>query len=61
MSLASFVTVVFGLAAIGQPTITVNHQKQLFLDDYLIQSSANITRKIHPADKFEGNPVLWPS
>ncbi len=61
MSLASLVTTVIGLAVIGQPAITVNRQKQLFLDDYLVESSTNITRKIHPAEKFEGNPVLWPS
>ena len=61
MSLASLITAVVGLAAMGQPIITVNRQKQLFLDDYLIESSTNITRKIHPARKFEGNPVLWPS
>jgi hypothetical protein len=61
MAYASLVTIVIGLAASGQPAITVDHRKQLFLDDYLIQSSTNITRKVHPAKKFEGNPVLWPS
>ncbi|MBN2270034.1 MAG: hypothetical protein JXN61_05435 [Sedimentisphaerales bacterium] len=60
MSLTSLITAVVGLAAIGQPTITVGRQKQLFLDDYLIESSTNIERRIHPAEKFDGNPVLWP-
>jgi hypothetical protein len=58
MSLASLITAVVGLAAIGQPTITLSRQKQLFLDDYLIESSRNIERRIHPAEKFDGNPVL---
>jgi len=61
MSLASLTTVLVGLAVIGKPCITLDHQKQLFLDDYLIESSKNIKRTIHPANKFEGNPVLWPS
>lgn len=41
--------------------ITVGAKKQLFLDDYLIASQNNLTRRIHPARKFSGNPVLWPS
>jgi hypothetical protein len=33
----------------------------LFLDDYLIASQDNLTRWLHPAEKYPGNPVLWPS
>ncbi len=61
MSLASLITVLVGFAAIGKPCITLDHQRQLFLDDYLIESSKNIKRTIHRANKFDGNPVLWPS
>jgi hypothetical protein len=61
MSLVSFVTALVGLAVIGEPVITVSRQKQLFLDDYLIESSTNIERTIHPVKKYDGNPVLWAS
>jgi len=59
MSLVSLITAVVGFVAIGGPYITLGHQKQLFLDDYLIKSRTNIKRVIHPAQKYEGNPVLW--
>ena len=36
----------------------VDHRKQLFLDDFLIASVANVERVIHPARKYAGNPVL---
>ena len=46
------------LAATGAETpISVGAQKQLFLDDHLIESKTNITRRVHPARKFSGNPV----
>ena len=41
--------------------IVLDGRKQLFLDDYLIQSSRNVTRQIHPARKHPANPVLRPS
>ncbi len=59
MSLVSLIAVVVGFTVIGEPVITVGRQKQLFLDDYLIESRTNIKRVIHPAQKYEGNPVLW--
>jgi len=42
----------------GGPPIAVGSRKQLFLDDYLIARTANISRTIHPAEKFRSNPVL---
>jgi hypothetical protein len=36
----------------------VGPQKQLFLDDYLVASAANIFRRIHPAEKSRSNPVI---
>ena len=44
----------------GQKTIVISGRKQLFLDDYLIASSRNLQRLIHPARKYAFNPVLRP-
>lgn len=41
--------------------IKIGNEEQLFPDDFLIKSSSNIIRKMHPAEKYPGNPVLWPS
>ena len=38
--------------------IEVGPQKQLFLDDYLVASTTNIYRRIHPAEKSTSNPVI---
>src|SRR5438552_15994711 len=38
--------------------ILLDSRKQLFLDDYLISSTTNVTRTIEQAQKFPGNPVL---
>lgn len=40
--------------------LELDGRKQLFLDDYLIESATNVTRRIHPAVKSEKNPVVWP-
>ena len=42
----------------GSGLIEVGAKKQLFLDDYLIASSTNIVRTIHPAEKSKSNPVI---
>jgi len=49
------------LAANADSPIPLTAQKQLFLDDYMIQSTANIERRIQPAEKYQGNPVVWAS
>ena len=59
MSIVSLIAAVVGFAVTAEPVITLSHQKQLFLDDYIIQSRTNIERVIRPAQKYEGNPVLW--
>jgi hypothetical protein len=59
MSLVSLIAAVVGFAVTGGPVITLSHQKQLFLDDYIIESRTNIKRVIQTAQKYEGNPVLW--
>ena len=33
--------------------------KQLFLDDYLVASMTNVKRRVQPAEKYKGNPVIW--
>jgi hypothetical protein len=43
----------------GAP-IAVGSERQLFLDDFLIASMKQVNRVVEPAQKFAGNPVLWP-
>jgi hypothetical protein len=45
----------------GNNTVLIANDEQLFLDDYIIESSSNVTRNMHPGEKYKGNPVLWPS
>jgi hypothetical protein len=40
--------------------IVIDSRKQLFLDDYLIASMTRVERKIEQAQKFAGNPVIFP-
>jgi hypothetical protein len=40
--------------------IVLDSRKQLFLDDYLIASMTRVKRTIEQAQKFPGNPALWP-
>ena len=49
------------LAAQSNPHVVLDSTKQLFLDDWLIESQSNVTRRIHEARKSPDNPVLWPS
>src|SRR5438477_4877704 len=60
MSLCQFFSVPVFLCAEspGSATIEVGPQKQLFLDDYLVASTTNIFRRIHPAEKSRSNPVI---
>lgn len=52
---------VIGLAAgAAAEPVPLGAAKHLFLDDHLVASMENVTRTIHPAVKYEGNPVLWP-
>ena len=41
--------------------ITLDSTHQLFLDDYLIASINGAKRTVMQAEKFDGNPVLWPT
>src|SRR6476620_6079 len=42
----------------GNAPIEVGPQKQLFLDDYLVASTTNVFRRMHPAEKSRSNPVI---
>ncbi|MHC4400875.1 MAG: hypothetical protein ACYTG0_14455 [Planctomycetota bacterium] len=46
------------LGAGADDAITLDATRQLFLDDCLVASSENVTRRIHPAEKHSANPVL---
>ena len=59
MTLVLVIAATIGLAAHAESVISLTAQKQLFLDDYLIQSTTNVERRIHPAEKYHGNPVVW--
>jgi hypothetical protein len=41
-------------------TFTIDSRHQLFLDDHLIASMTRVRRTVEQAQKFSGNPVLWP-
>lgn len=47
-----------GAGSPGSQPIDVGPRKQLFLDDYLVASTTNIVRRIHPAEKSKSNPVI---
>lgn len=49
-----------GAAQTPDQAIALGSAKQLFLDDYLVAEQKNLVRRVHPAEKFKGNPVLWP-
>ena len=41
--------------------LVLDGRRQLFLDDYLVESRMRVERVIEQARKFPGNPVLWPT
>src|SRR5215207_9005265 len=50
----------FVLSAAEAP-IVIDGRKQLFLDNHLIASMTRVKRTVEQAQKFAGNPVLWPT
>ena len=57
-------TLLFIAAAGGgaaEPPIPIGAARQLFLDDHLIASMSRVKRTVESAQKFPGNPVLWPA
>jgi len=48
------------LSAVGADApIALGQQKQLFLDDHLVASMTNVKKRVHPAEKYKANPVIW--
>jgi hypothetical protein len=45
----------------AEASLVIDTHKQLFLDDYLIASMTRVKRTVEQAQKFPGNPVLWPT
>jgi hypothetical protein len=48
-------------AGAADSPILLEARRQLFLDDYLIASSTRVKRTVELAQKYSGNPVLWPT
>ena len=40
--------------------VKIDRTRQLFVDDYLIAGTQNISRQVHQAKKYPGNPILVP-
>jgi len=53
-------TVLLSTQAAEVPLV-LDSRRQLFLDDYLIASTTRVKRTTVPAQKYAGNPVLWPT
>jgi len=69
LCLLGFVVVVFATGKLpaaeehapSEAPIILGARHQLFLDDYLIASMKGLRRTVESAQKFPGNPVLWPT
>lgn len=44
----------------GGEVININSNKQLFIDDYIIQKKENVKKTLGQPKKFEGNPIVKP-
>lgn len=53
-------TLLLTVCLLSQPPapLTLDATRQLFLDDYLVADSENVTRRLHPLAKSPENPVL---
>ena len=40
--------------------IPIDLGRQLFVDDFLVESITNVTRAFHKPVQYAGNPVMWP-
>ncbi len=40
--------------------IPIDLGRQLFVDDFLVESTKGVTRVLHKPVKYVGNPVMWP-
>ena len=57
MSVFVLVGLVHGVSAHAEP-IRLNHTKQLFLDDEVIEREQNLQRIVHPVQKHSANPFI---
>jgi len=57
-------TLFIGLTICGsgyaEEAISIGHHRQMFIDDFIIAESENITRRLCPVDKHPENPVVRP-
>jgi hypothetical protein len=44
--------------AAADESVRIGHEHQLFLDDYLIEHTEHLTRRVQQARKHEGNPLF---
>ena len=56
--LAPTLLIAASLVAQADAPVVLDATRQLFLDDDLIARRENVTRQIHPVEKYPGNPVL---
>jgi len=46
---------------LGRPQaagLEIGHRKQLFIDDYIVESTQGVNRRLHRLERHSGNPVL---
>ncbi|NLY03087.1 MAG: hypothetical protein GXY83_44115 [Rhodopirellula sp.] len=60
MTLSAFVILLCTTPGADAP-LALGATRELFLDDALIATSRNITRRVHSAEKHPGNPLLRPT
>jgi len=44
----------------GDCRVKIGPEAQLFIDEFLVHSMKGLTRSLHPAKKYQGNPILLP-
>jgi len=60
--IAYLLSIAVSIASAGaNDCIHLDTKKQLFLDDYLVASTTNVTRRIHVVRKHPANPLIWPA
>ena len=47
-------------SAFSDDAIDIGNHRQLFIDDYLIAESDNVTRRLHPVTRHASNPIVRP-
>lgn len=61
IALSSLFICLFAIGASeAEDVISIGHHRQMFIDDYLIEETDNITRRLCPVNKHPDNPVVRP-